>query len=179
MWPATLSIAAVMALAGSAGHLHSMGARAESAGPVQRVAEPPEGVYAICVGAYAHDESLVIRDGEFVHSIQTHGIYGGRTRGTYAVAGDTLHMSVTRTDPAPDGVRQPLTLTYDFVIGEYAGFPVLWRGTEPGTRSVAETGAMSQYAALFYGGPDPARPDVPSCAEVRERLGLTRQTAIP
>jgi hypothetical protein len=68
------------------------------------------------------------------------------------------------------GTSKQLVLGNDFVIGEYTGYPVPWRGTAPAVRRVAATDEMSEYAALFYGGPDAANRQVPSCEEVRTRL---------
>jgi hypothetical protein len=133
-------------------------------------AEPLEGYFAICAGAYAQVESLIVREGEFEHFIQSHGIYGGRSSGTYEVVGDTLVMTVTEVGPAPEGVVQPLTLERDFVVGEYAGMPVLWRSREAEAQALLEPGTFSQYAALFYGGPERAGSSVPTCREAQDRL---------
>jgi hypothetical protein len=171
----TPSCAAALALAilAACANVRATGAGPGPADSASRATALREGVYAACVGAYAHNESLVLREGEFRHFIRSHGSYGGRSSGDYTVMGDTVVINVTQTGPALYGVQRALGLSYDFVIGEYAGYDVLWRGTAAATRSVADTGEMSEYAALFYGGPDPDRREVPSCDQVRSRLSRT------
>lgn len=138
--------------------------------PSPRTPQPLEGIYVICSGAYAHSESLTLRGSTFQHFIRTHGIYGNRSSGTYAQLGDTLVLEVGQQGPVPQGVQRPITLNYNFVIGEHARFRVLWRGTDEAKRATSQPSQVSQYSALFYSGADSAQLQVPSCNEVRGRL---------
>jgi hypothetical protein len=84
--------------------------------------------------------------------------------------GDTIVLDFKQHDPAQPGVQNAKVLRYNFVIGKYAGLPVLWRGAGAAKRAEAYPHEMSEYLALFYSGPDPARPQVPSCGDIRRRL---------
>lgn len=164
-------LAGIAALSGAA----CAGSRSASSASGPATFAPPaqrllDGVYAVCAGAYAHNESLVLRDGTWQHFIQTHGVYGSRSAGTYSMLGDTLVLTVTREGPVPQGVQIPIGRSYDFVVGEYAGLRVLWRGAAAAQAAAANPGAMSEYAALLYSGPDSNGRQVPSCGELRRRL---------
>jgi hypothetical protein len=164
----TLAIPALACVAAAACAHPSAPASSPDAGAAARQSPVTEGIYAICGGAYAHSESLTLRDGRFDHFIQTHGINGGRSTGTYAMIDDTLVMTVTDTGPAPAGVLRTLTLDHDFVVGELGGYAVLWRGRQRARADMdADTGRVSPYAALFHGGSDPGAPTIPACNEIR------------
>lgn len=170
MWTKGSIVGVILAFSSACAMLGSPGVSPDGAGVEAGTGEPLEGYFAICSGAYATVERLILREGEFEHFIQTHGIYGGRSNGTYEVVGDTLVMTVTEVGPAPEGVVQPLTLERDFVVGEYAGMPVLWRSREAAGQARLEPGTPSQYAALFYGGPERAGSSVPTCREAQDLL---------
>jgi hypothetical protein len=137
----------------------------------EKVAGRIEGFYAICTGAEEHRETLILRDGAFDHYVETHGVHGGRSLGTYSLVGDTIVMNVAQHGPAPDDTYDPLKLDYDFVIGEYAGFQVLWRGREMPALLRPGPAGFSDYLALYYGGLTSDRHNVPTCEQVITRLG--------
>jgi hypothetical protein len=130
---------------------------------------PLDGVYVICTGARSHTESLILRRDTFQHFIQTHGP-GRRSAGTFTMYGDTLVLDIRQSGPVRPTEQRPTRSRNNFVMGKYADWSVLWRGASAAKRAEAHPFEMSEYAALFYGGPDPARPQVPSCGEVRRRL---------
>jgi hypothetical protein len=136
-----------------------------------RDAEHVEGFYAICDGAHAHRETLLLRAGAFEHFIHTHGMYGSRSAGSYALIGDTIALRVERTRPAPDGDERPIPPDYDFVTGDIGGHPVLWRGRETARQHASNAGAVSVYAALFHAGSENADRAPPSCDGLRSRAG--------
>jgi hypothetical protein len=132
-------------------------------------AEDIDGFYAICSGAYAHRETLVLRAGGFEHFIHTHGMYGSRSVGSYALVGDTITLQIEQTRPAPEADERPMPPEYDLVIGEIGGRRVLWRGRQAARQNASGTVEISVYAALFFAGPDSADRAVPSCSDVRRR----------
>src|SRR5262245_27666932 len=175
--PLVIAVAAVAVGSWSSSRSHA--ARAAAALPTRHGSPPIDGIYAICAGARSHIETMTLREGTFQHFIQAHGIYGNRRSGTYTQVGDTLVLDIQKEGPLPEGVERPTPLGHDFVVGEYAGLPVLWRGKAVAQRVAADPRDMSEYHALFYGGTDPLRWQVPSCGAILRWRGVEMQTESP